>query len=335
MKNAKSLLTLTALLATLGFAQAKGVSVSGDFFTNGKQTKARATLVAPHSKLIGMRLVEGDSLEHTSIKAVGNFNALNTDFFGIVRYDDKRDSKQLHVSPDIGKDIKGFYIYAEPAWMTFDLGKEGKGLVCYAPFAQVNAKKLGLDLQAAGIEVYTKGEPTVNAVYATTKNEKLGLGLSKGYGDDLGAYLGTMTGNFGTFEAISYTPKTKDWKVTSNLAENASGSTTPNGPALWCDYVVIGRGPEDMPYFTGTASKSKSGLAGKVSVSGKGTKVTSATGELGFSAGNGLSFSASETYSFEKGTSTIGTIVTYKAGKVTLEGKASSDKSVSAYVGFN
>ena len=304
-----------------------------DFKYANNESKVRTTLNLPHLSLIGMNITKDGKTNHLALRTT-----FDKDFFGGVGYmtgriDRKRNNdgnlkNSYHISPAFAKGS----VYVEPLWMSFN---DKFDLTEIDPFVQINTKLAGMDLQTAGCYVWVKGdEKDLNAIYAAINNSTIGLGLSKDYDDNFALQFGLKKGDFGIGGDASINFKTNNWAFSSNIAKNTSGSVGPKWPGLYCDYLVIGRPSEKMPYFTATGNKSKKGLAGKIKIKGLERNINSLRGEIGYNTGKNLAITIGQEYDFENGGSTTDMAATYNFNGIDFEGKINNDGDLAIYTNF-
>jgi len=305
---------------------------NADFQYNEDKTQIRTTLNFKNLDVNAMKITEEDSNYNAILRATAKSNLFGGKAYLTGKINTKKSDGNTenlyHISPAFGKGI----FYVEPVWTSFN---EDLEITEVDPFLQINTKVKGMDVQGAGVLLIPTEGKNSSAGYIAIKNDKNGIGFSKGYNDNFGLQFGSKREDGkGLAGIIDYDPETGDWNLTSYLSEKACGAVGPGCPELWGDYVVIGRPSETAPYFTGTANKTTKGLAGKIKTSLNETEFTSVYAELGYNTGEGFGVSFGQKYDFETEESTADATATYKVGAITVEGKLDDKGKLKVYTSY-
>ncbi|MFH1211493.1 MAG: hypothetical protein V1659_01025 [Candidatus Woesearchaeota archaeon] len=304
-------------------AAAKAATLTGDFQYNNDKTTARTTLTVPHLTLRAAQQLMGDETTSRMLRAEARFN-LDDVTLGLNARADRSGKDGAYTNGFVLSPVlKKGCLYLEPAWTVFD---ENGTVTQIDPCVMLTPSFGKLSTESVLFYLNQLDGEDCSAAYATAKGERLGVGVSKGYSDNLGLQVGVRDGKKGALTVLDYNPNTDSWSMTAWASPNAAGIVGPNGPAVWDDSMVIGYAAEKMPYFTGTANKAEDGgVAVKASVAGIENEATTAFAEIGYNMPGNFSASVSATHNFETGSTIPGATVTFSKGNMTIEGKATKD----------
>ena len=333
MKTKSNIFTKSLLLLLLGLTAKGFAGGNADFKLSSGEATTRANLNLPYFTITAMNIVKDGKTEHNALRTTFETDFLKGKGYVTARVDKKRNDQgdfenSYVISPAFAKGA--FYI--EPLWTTFDKNFD---VTEVDPFIQVNTKVASMDVQTALLYAAPLKDECSQAFYVAVNNDKIGVGAGKYFDGSYAVQIGgPIKEDLGARGAVKVDPESGDWSLSGCVAQNPSSSVGVNWPELYGDYLIIGRGKENMPYFTATGNNSKDGLATKVKVNGNKSKIESVLYELGYNTGD-LALTIGQEHDFVDGGSTAKLSATYKLDdKVTIEGSIDDDADISFYAKY-
>ncbi len=242
--------------------------------------------------------------------------------------DDGIRKDMLNIGTDFSIKTGGVSIYTLPVWMTFD----EDGLSSNLSVATVSTKPF----EAGFAYEIKKDTGDAIAAYATARNDQIGIGLSKYYGDPIASVqLGYTNGKFGILAWSEHNWDKGDFYASAFVAENPTSLLSPEGISTLANVCTLGQPQEIDPYFTSPAMKTKGGAAGRLEVKKEGDVYT-VTPHVAF-RDDQLGLSVSQPFTQSKGQFTSGPVMftgTYQKGPAVVELKINTDGDFGVYGGF-
>ena len=320
------------MLLLLGLTAKGFAGGNADFKLSSGEATTRANLNLPHFNITAMNIVKDGKTQHNALRTTFETDFLKGKGYVTARVDKKRngqgDFENFYViSPAFSKGA--FYI--EPLWTSFNKNFDVTEI---DPFIQVNTKIKDMNIQSALLYAAPLKDECSQAFYIAANNDKIGVGVGKYFDDSYAVQIGgSIKEDLGARGAIKANFETGDWCLSGCVAENPSNSVGVDWASLYGDYLIIGRGKENMPYFTAIGNNSKDGLAAKIKVNGNNSTLNSVRGELGYHTGD-FALTIGHKQDFTNSGSTSDLTATYKLDDVTFEGTVDNEGNISGYAKY-